>query len=135
MESGNLRCGRRLITSETGRGEVVKIEGRISFLGEVNPKEGKLYDGRSIKGKVLIAEGAKGSTVGAYVIYALKYYGNQPLAIIFEEETDPIVVSGCVMAGITHGDMFGKLDLRDGDVVDVWEEDGKLCLGISKTPP
>ena len=121
-------CGRKLVVGGLGRAEVVKVSDRISFLGEVDPKEGRLYDGRSIKGKVLIAKGAKGSTVGAYIIYALKYYSNSPLAIIFEEETDPIVVSGCVMAGITHGDKFGPLNFNDNDVVEVYLRGGKLCI-------
>ncbi len=130
-----MQCGRKLVLGRVGEGEVVRVEGRISFLGEVDPKRGVLYDGRSIKNKVLIAKGAKGSTVGAYVIYALKYYSNEPLAIIFEEETDPIVVSGCVMAGITHGDKFGELAFEDGERVVVRNVNENLCVDRkSKTP-
>ena len=126
-----MKCGRKLVVGDLGKAEVVKVNDRISFLGEVDPKEGKLYDGRSLKGKVLIAKGARGSTVGAYVIYALKYYSNAPLAVLFEEDTDPIVVSGCVMAGITHGDNFGPLDFEDGDVVEVYLREGRLCVRAS----
>jgi len=121
-------CGRKLVVGELGKAKVVKIDDRISFLGEVDPKEGKLYDGREIKDKVIVARGAKGSTVGAYVIYALKYYSNAPRAIIFEEDTDPIVLSGSIMAGITHGDNFGKIDLTDGEMVELTVDEGKLCL-------
>ncbi|WP_075050457.1 aconitase X swivel domain-containing protein [Ignicoccus islandicus] len=121
-------CGRALLVENLGKAEVVKVKGRISFLGEVNPKEGKLYDGRSIANRILIAKGPKGSTVGAYVIYALKYYSNAPLAIIFEEESDPIVVSGSVVAGITHGDKFGRIDVSDGELCEVIVDHGKLCL-------
>jgi len=123
------------VLGKLGRSEVVKLDGRISFLGEVDPKGGKLFDGRIIKGKILIAKGAKGSTVGAYIIYALKYYNNEPLAIIFEEETDPIVVSGCVMAGITHADGLGSLDLNDGEKVEIVQNGERLCLKAPETPP
>jgi len=122
------KCGRALVIEKLGRAKIVRFEGRISFLGDVNPKEGKLLDGRSIAGKILVAKGPKGSTVGAYVIYALKYYSNEPLAILFEEETDPIVVSGSVVANVTHGDKFGRLDIKDGDVCEIALIDGKLCL-------
>lgn len=122
------KCGRALVVEKLGKAEVVRVEGRISFLGDVDPKEGKLLDGRSIAGKILVAKGPKGSTVGAYVIYALKYYSKEPLAILFEEETDPIVVSGSVVANVTHGDKFGRMNVNDGDVCEVALIDGKLCL-------
>ncbi len=121
-------CGRILNVGRTGEGEILKVDGRISFLGDVDPENGRLRDGRSIKGKILVAKGPKGSTVGAYVIYALKFYSNEPLAIIFEEETDPIVVSGSVVAEITHGDRFGTLNLKDGEVCEIVVKEGKLCL-------
>ncbi len=123
-----MRCGRRLFGEGIVEGRVVKVEHRLSFLGEVDPKEGKLYDGRSIAGKVLVIKGVRGSTVGSYVIYALKYYGKSPKAILVEEASDPIVVAGCVMARIPHADSFGELDLKDGDAVRLNFKGARACV-------
>ncbi len=108
-----------MVEGRDGEGEVVYLNRRISFLGDVDPKRGTLIDGRSIKGKILIVKGVGGSTVGAYVIYALKYYNNEPLAIIVNETADPIVISGCVMANIKLIDKFPCV-IKDGKKVKVW---------------
>ncbi len=113
-------CGRLLVKGSGGIGEVVYLDRKISFLGDVDPVKGKLIDGREVKGKVLIVKGVGGSTVGAYVIYALKYYGNAPVAIVVMESADPIVVSGCVMANITLIDNF-PCTIEDGIKVRVRE--------------
>ncbi|MEB3765587.1 MAG: DUF126 domain-containing protein [Desulfurococcales archaeon] len=101
-------------------GEIVKVE-RLSFYGEVDAKQGKLYDGRSIKGKVLVIMSSRGSTVGSYIIYGLKYYGNQPLGIVMVK-SEPIVIVGSIISGIPlfEGlpvDVFNKL--RDGCIMSV----------------
>ena len=118
MELKTKCCGRLLIKGEEGVGEVVYVDRKISFLGDVDPVKGKLIDGREIRRKVLVAKGVGGSTVGAYVIYALRYYNNAPLAIVVMESADPIVVSGCVMANITLIDNF-KCEVKDGVKVKV----------------
>ena len=128
-------CGRKLFVNELGIGKVLRIDGRISFLGDVNPRDGRLIDGRLLKDRIIIAKGSRGSTVGAYVIYALRYYDKAPKAIIFEEQSEPIVLTGCVMAKITHGDNFGKLDVPDGALINIEVVNGKLCIIPKRTPP
>jgi predicted aconitase with swiveling domain len=124
-----VKCGRALVTpAKSVSGEVVKVDHALSFLGEVDPKEGKLYDGRKIKDKVLVIKGVRGSTVGSYVIYALRYYNNAPKAVVVEGEADPIVVAGCVMADVPLADRVGETDLKDGDLVEVVFEDEKACV-------
>ncbi len=71
----------------------------LSFYGEVDPKTGRLPDGRSMSGRVLVIPATRGSTVGSYVIYAMKEYGTAPAAIV-AVEAEPILVAGAVMAGI-----------------------------------
>ncbi len=112
-------AGRALVGKGHIEGEAVVVNHRLSFLGEVDPKSGTLYDGRSIKDKILIIKGVRGSTVGAYVIYGLRYYGTAPKAIVVMESVDPIVLSGCVMADIPLVDEVGHLEVSDGQRVGV----------------
>ncbi len=87
------------------RGSALVSKKRISFLGDVDPKTGRIrandsdITGEEIGGKVLIFKGGRGSTVGAMVIYALKKNNKAPLAII-TVETDPVVVSGAIFSNI-----------------------------------
>jgi len=125
----SLRCGRVLVEGPRElRGIVVKVGHPLSFLGEVDPERGALYDGRSIKDKILIIKGVRGSTVGSYVIYALKYYGNAPKAIIIEGEADPIVVAGCVMADVPLVDRMGSLNVEDGKEAVIRFDGRNACL-------
>ncbi|MDL5502763.1 MAG: DUF126 domain-containing protein, partial [Candidatus Methanoperedens sp.] len=55
--------------------------------------------GLSIKGKVLVFPGGKGSTVGSYSIYQLKKNGAAPTAMI-NIRTEPIVAVGAIISDI-----------------------------------
>lgn len=89
-------------------GEVVKSSAPISFLGGVDPKTGIVTDstnslyGKSIKDKVLLIPFGIGSTVGSYIIYALKKNLTAPTAII-TYKSDIIVPSGCAISRIPYG--------------------------------
>jgi predicted aconitase with swiveling domain len=77
----------------------------ISFLGSIDVKTGIVVEkgheleGISIKGKVLVFPGGKGSTVGSYAIYQLKKNGVAPLAMI-NIHTEPIVAVGAIISDI-----------------------------------
>jgi uncharacterized protein len=77
----------------------------ISFLGSIDVKTGMVVEkgheleGISIKGKVLVFPGGKGSTVGSYAIYQLKKNGAAPLAMI-NIRTEPIVAVGAIISDI-----------------------------------
>jgi len=71
----------------------------ISFYGEVDPSTGVYRDGRSMRNRIVIAPGVRGSTVGAYTIYAMKKYGVAPKALILGN-IDPVVIAGCVLTSI-----------------------------------
>ncbi len=81
-------------------GEPFIVEHKISFFGEVDPSKGiiKGYDG-SFKNKVLLIPGTRGSTVGSYIIYALKEYNTAPKCII-AGEAEPILIVGCILSNI-----------------------------------
>lgn len=90
-----------------GRAEGVALvtSQSISFLGSIDPETGIVIEkgheleGESIKGKVLVFPGGKGSTVGSYVIFQLKKNGAAPLAMI-NVKTEPIVAIGAVISEI-----------------------------------
>ncbi len=79
----------------------------ISFLGDVDRTSGNviapenpLY-GVSIADKVLVTERTRGSTVGAYILYALAKRGKAPKAIVVSKP-DPVIIAGAVISGITY---------------------------------
>ncbi|MCY0868623.1 MAG: DUF126 domain-containing protein [Desulfurococcus sp.] len=83
-------------------GEPVLVDQYLSFLGEVEPARGVVKtEGEevSISGKVLVFKGSRGSTVGSYIIYALKRHGKSPACMIVKE-VEPILIAGCIIAEI-----------------------------------
>jgi len=82
-----------------GTGELLVSPEPISFLSGVDPETGTVVErghpleGQSIAGRVLAFPYGKGSTVGSYVIYALKQNGLAPAAII-NTEAEPIIAVG-----------------------------------------
>ncbi|SAI88623.1 hypothetical protein MBBA_1771 [Methanoculleus bourgensis] len=95
----------RGISKGTGTGELLVSSEPISFLSGVNPETGTVVEqghpleGQSIARRVLAFPYGKGSTVGSYVIYALKQNGLAPAAII-NTEAEPIIAVGAIIAGI-----------------------------------
>lgn len=95
----------RSISRGIGTGELLVSSEPISFLSGVDPETGIVVErghpleGQSIAGRVLAFPYGKGSTVGSYVIYALKQNGLAPAAII-NEEAEPIIAVGAIIAGI-----------------------------------
>ena len=111
-------------------GEVVVVES-ISFYGDVNVDTGVLVDGRSIAGKILLARRSRGSTVGPYILYALRRKGKAPKAIILTSKSDPVLVAGAVIAGITLVDSVPEDVLGfavDGDRIVVREDGGVIVF-------
>ncbi|MEM0074275.1 MAG: DUF126 domain-containing protein [Candidatus Micrarchaeaceae archaeon] len=77
----------------------------ISFFGDIDPNTGVVKDqnsnifGKSVKGKLLILPGTRGSTVGSYVLYALAKNGVAPSGIIVKT-AEPILIVGCILGNI-----------------------------------
>ncbi len=111
--------GRPLVPGNAS-GKAVVID-YISFYGDVDVDRATLRDGRSLKGSVVIARFSRGSTVGSYVIYALARKNGAPKAIVMER-AEPIVVTGCVLAGVplVDGIPWSQLSkIREGSLVTV----------------
>jgi hypothetical protein len=96
--------GRRVVGGYA-EGEALVSRDPVSFYGGVDPETGVVTEpghcicGQRITGKVFVFPRGKGSTVGSYVIYRMRKLGTAPSAII-NIETESIIATGCVMAGI-----------------------------------
>ena len=121
----------RSIAKGTASAPIISTDTPISFLGMVNPKTGVIIDknhplyGKSIAGKVLVFPAGKGSTVGSYVIYALKRNGVAPAAFIVRE-CETIVAVGAIIAGIPAVDRINGSFPSDGTIVTVNGSDGTV---------
>jgi len=94
----------------------------IGFYGGINIKTGIVIEkghpleGKTVTGKILVFPCGKGSTVGSYVIYGLQKNGVAPKGII-NKETETIVATGVILAGITCVDKIDIDQIKDGDTV------------------
>ena len=121
----------RIISPGTAEGEAIVSHEPIGFYGGVDAKSGIVIEpgheleGLAIAGKVLVFPCAKGSTVGSYVIYGLKRNGVAPTAIV-NEETETIVATGVILAGIPCVDKvdLNELAIATGDKVRVDADNG-----------
>jgi len=126
-----MRLKGRKIVGGNAEGELIVSQRPLSFLGGVDPETGIVTDaesdikGQSIAGKILAFPRGKGSTVGSYVIYALKKNGKAPKAIIVGE-AETIVATGAIIANIPMVDGIDVSKLRTGSRVRVNAEAGEI---------
>jgi predicted aconitase with swiveling domain len=114
-----------IISRGCAAGVALVTQQPISFLGSIDIKTGKVIEnghelaGKSIKGKVLVFPGGKGSTVGSYAIYQIKKNGVAPCAMI-NVKAEPIVAVGAVISDIPLVDNVEKdpiATIKNGDKV------------------
>ncbi|MBS3802876.1 MAG: DUF126 domain-containing protein, partial [Candidatus Thermoplasmatota archaeon] len=95
----------RMISPGNVIGKAIVSTEPIGFYGGIDLntgiviEQGHSLEGQSVKGKILVFPNGKGSTVGSYVIYGLQKNGVGPLGII-NQETETIVATGAILAGI-----------------------------------
>ena len=112
----------RMISPGTAEGVAIVSTEPIGFYGGIDIKSGIVIEkdhpleGKSVKDKILIFPCGKGSTVGSYVIYGLKENGVAPAGII-NKETETIVATGVILAGIPCVDQIDIEKIKDGDAV------------------
>ncbi|VVB85747.1 Uncharacterised protein [uncultured archaeon] len=125
-----------IISRGKAQGNALVTTSPISFLGSIDPKTGNVVEkghellGKSIKGKVLVFPGGKGSTVGSYVIYQLKKNNAAPCAMI-NIKTEPIVAVGAIISDIPLVDQLEKnpvTTIKTGDKVLVDAIVGKVAI-------
>jgi hypothetical protein len=118
----------RTISPGRARGAALVSKDPIGFYGGIDAKTGIVIEkgheleGESVKDKILVFPCGKGSTVGSYVIYGLKKNGVAPAAIV-NQETETIVATGVILAGIPCVDGIDISKIKTGDklVIDAGE--------------
>jgi len=129
-----MRLYGRCIYSGSAKGEALVTSQAISFFGGIDPETGVVVErgheleGQCITGRVLVFPTGKGSTVGSYTLYRLKYNGHAPLAIL-NAECETITAVGCIIAEIVCVDKLPIGEIQPGSVVRI---DGNL---VSVEPP
>jgi len=124
----------RMISPGKASGEAIVSRAPMSFYGGIDPKTGIVIEkgheleGQSVKGRILVFPQGKGSTVGSYVIYGLKRNGVAPAAIV-NKETETIVATGVILAGIPCVDKVDIDRIKTGDklVVDADNATVDIC--------
>lgn len=123
-----------MVNSGVAEGETVVYKGPFSFLGDIDPRTGKVpvrgheLEGQSLAGKVFVFTTGKGSTGGPIIAYDAKKRGNAPAAMICLE-AEPVIVSGAIMADIPMVDKLDKNPLEvisTGDYVKVDADKGTV---------
>jgi predicted aconitase with swiveling domain len=110
-------------------GEAIVSKEAIGFYGGIDAKTGDVIEkgheleGQNVKDKILVFPMGKGSTVGSYVIYGLKKNGVAPKAIV-NKETETIVATGAILAGIPCVDGIDIEQIKSGDKLKVNADEG-----------
>ncbi|HXY83012.1 MAG TPA: DUF126 domain-containing protein [Candidatus Saccharimonadales bacterium] len=128
---------------ETLKGRTIspgKVEGEslvsrepIGFYGGIDAKtgifieKGHELEGKSVKNKILVFPYGKGSTVGSYVIYGLAKNNQAPLAIV-NKETETIVATGAILAGVPCIDRISIEKISTGDHLIVDATNGTISI-------
>lgn len=114
-------------------GEALVTGDDISFYGGCDPETGEIVEkghhleGKSVSGKVLVFPSGKGSTVGSYVLYALKKAEKAPLAIV-NKIMDPVVAVGCIISEIPAVDQIDIGKIQNGQKIEVDADNGVVTL-------
>jgi len=119
----------RMISPGTVEGEAIVSSEPIGFYGGIDLntgiviEKGHPLEGESVTGKILVFPNGKGSTVGSYVIYGLAKNKVGPIGII-NQETETIVATGVILAGIPCVDQIDISRIKTGDMLLLEADDG-----------
>ncbi len=121
----------RMISPGKVEGEAIVSPDPIGFYGGIDAKTGIVIEkdhpleGKCVTGKILVFPCGKGSTVGSYVIYGLKKNEAAPKGII-NKETETIVATGVILAGIPCVDQIDIEKIKDGDTIVLDADNGSV---------
>jgi predicted aconitase with swiveling domain len=123
----------RIISPGKAEGVAIVTSEPIGFYGGIDIKtgivieKGNPLEGKSVKNKILVFPCGKGSTVGSYVIYGIKKNGVAPAGII-NKETETIVATGVILAGIPCIDKIDIEKIKNGDnlILDAYDGEVKI---------
>ena len=123
----------RMISPGVTEGIAIVSNEPIGFYGGIDPKNGNVIEkghpleGKCVKDKILVFPCGKGSTVGSYIIYGLKKNGVAPKGII-NKETETIVATGVILAGIPCIDQINIEEINDGDNILLDADNGEFKI-------
>jgi predicted aconitase with swiveling domain len=121
----------RTISPGKAEGTAIVSSDPIGFYGGIDIKtgivieKGHSLEGKKVTGKILVFPCGKGSTVGSYVIYGLAKNKVGPAGII-NKETETIVATGVILAGIPCIDQINIDKIKTGDKVILNADEG-IC--------
>ena len=123
----------RMISPGKAEGVAIVSSEPIGFYGGIDAKTGVVIEkghpleGECVTGKILVFPCGKGSTVGSYVIYGLKKNNVAPAAIV-NKETETIVATGVILAGIPCIDQIDIDDIKNGDDLVLDADSGEVKI-------
>jgi len=123
----------RMISPGKAEGEAIVSTEPIGFYGgiDINTgiviEKGHILEGQSVKDKILVFPNGKGSTVGSYVIYGIAKNNVGPKAII-NKETETIVATGAILAGVPCVDGIDIDQIKSGDFIEVNADEGEVYI-------
>lgn len=123
----------RTISPGKAEGAAIVSPEPIGFYGGIDIKTGIVIEkghpleGKSVKDKILVFPYGKGSTVGSYVIYGIKKNGLAPAGIV-NKETETIVATGVILAGIPCVDQIDIDKIKDGDTLLLDADNGEVKI-------
>jgi predicted aconitase with swiveling domain len=123
----------RMISPGKTQGVALVSSEPIGFYGGIDIKSGVVIEkghpleGQCVKDRILVFPCGKGSTVGSYVIYGLQKNLVAPKGII-NKETETIVATGVILAGIPCVDQINIDTIKDGDTVLVDADQGEVTV-------
>ena len=126
-----VRMNGRMISPGKAKAEAIVSTEPIGFYGGIDAKtgivieKGHMLEGQCVTGKVLVFPCGKGSTVGSYVIYGLHKNEVGPAAIV-NAETETIVATGAILAGIPCVDGIDIEQIKTGDTLNVDADAGTV---------
>lgn len=121
---GNIFRGRG-ITKGITEGEALVTNNYFGFTHGVDPKTGEIADerhewrGLNMKDKILVFPTGKSSSSGGLWIMETVRCGNAPAGIV-NVETEPIIASGTLIAGMLYNQtipIVDKLDVNPCEVI------------------
>ncbi|MFO8077356.1 MAG: DUF126 domain-containing protein [Thermoplasmatota archaeon] len=123
----------RMISPGSVTGEAIVSLEPIGFYGGIDLDTGIVIEknhpleGESVTGKILVFPNGKGSTVGSYVIYGLVKNKVGPIGII-NQETETIVATGAILAGIPCVDHIDIGQIKTGDTLVLNADTGEVTV-------
>jgi len=123
----------RMISPGKTKGVAIVSPEPIGFYGGIDSKTGVVIEkghpleGKCVTGKILVFPCGKGSTVGSYVIYGLQKNGVGPIGII-NKETETIVATGVILAGIPCVDQVDIDKIKTGDTVELDADNAEVKI-------